>query len=245
MPLLIINETGRAAKKVFRFVSPPGSPTVRMVIGRSKSSDLVLPNVSVSREHAELIIKSGRVQLRRLSETNSVLVNGEEVQEIVLESGFTIRLGKYRITYLEEAEIDPIRLQQIGELPPYLAVADRRDPSATHTITPHLREKLLEQEALRERGALNSIADPNKWWILGVSAVEIGPSSAIPSSALLGSAVQATIAWGGAAHHIKKTSFLARVKINDESVREADLCVGDVLAINGTEFTYSLVPKQD
>jgi len=243
MPLLIINETGRAAK-VFKFVSPPGRAKARMIIGRSKSADLVLPNVSVSRNHAEITIASGRIKLRRLSPTNSVLVNGEEVEEIVLESGFTIRLGKYRLTFLEEAEIDPMRLQQIQELAPYLSVADRRDPLSTHAITPHLREKLLEQEALRERGALKPADDPSKWWLLGVNPVEIGPDRAIPSSALFGSAIQATIAWGGAAHHVKKVSMLARVKINGDSVREADLCVGDALSVNGTEFTYALVPKK-
>jgi predicted component of type VI protein secretion system len=67
-------------------------------IGRAPQCDLVLPNESVSREHASLSFTIKGFSLQPLSETNSLWVNGKLCARAVnLVDGDRVQLGKYVI----------------------------------------------------------------------------------------------------------------------------------------------------
>jgi predicted component of type VI protein secretion system len=68
----------------------------RVVVGRAAATDLVVPDHSVSRRHAEFFLDapSGRLTLRDLGSTNGTRVNGERLEsERTLWAGDQIRLG--------------------------------------------------------------------------------------------------------------------------------------------------------
>ena len=74
---------------------PPAFPLTRerVVIGREKPSDLVLPVTAVSRTHAELAWDRGAYVIRDLGSRNGVLVNGRRITSDRLEAFDEVRIG--------------------------------------------------------------------------------------------------------------------------------------------------------
>ena len=71
----------------------------RMVIGRSTSVEVPLPNGSVSREHAELFADPfDRWWIRDLASRNGTIVNGETIEEHLLEPDDTIQIEHFLLT---------------------------------------------------------------------------------------------------------------------------------------------------
>jgi putative serine protease PepD len=72
-------------------VRPDGE---RFVIGRVKGCDLVLRDSKVSREHAYVSVRpDGRLDLHDLDSANGTFVNGQQVDNAVLEGGEKVRFG--------------------------------------------------------------------------------------------------------------------------------------------------------
>ena len=71
----------------------------RTRIGRSRDSDLQLDDANVSRRHAELRREGERWIIADLGSTNGVKVNGQRVQEAVLQPGDVITMGTSRLTF--------------------------------------------------------------------------------------------------------------------------------------------------
>lgn len=68
------------------------------VLGRSRDSDVVVRDATVSRAHALLAVAGGRVTVQDLGSSNGTLVNGEPVrEETELAAGDQLRLGRVRM----------------------------------------------------------------------------------------------------------------------------------------------------
>lgn len=65
----------------------------RTVVGRSPDSDLRLEEPGLSREHAELLVESGRLIVRDLGSKNGTYVNGNRVETHELRDGDQVVLG--------------------------------------------------------------------------------------------------------------------------------------------------------
>jgi hypothetical protein len=63
-------------------------------VGRSSSCDLVLPDDSVSRRHAEIALRGGICVIRDLGSCNGTYVNGRAVQRARLRRGDELQLGE-------------------------------------------------------------------------------------------------------------------------------------------------------
>ncbi|UCG23394.1 MAG: FHA domain-containing protein [Chloroflexota bacterium] len=108
-PALLIQQLGAAPRPV-----PITKPLV--TIGREPTSDIVIPNVIVSRQHAELKEKDGAYWIADTKSTNGTMVNGQQLepfQERQLKSGDIIRIGDDRgnsisLAYQDGAEAAPI-----------------------------------------------------------------------------------------------------------------------------------------
>lgn len=70
-----------------------------MTIGRSDSNDVVLPDRSVSKHHAQLVQDGDGWRLIDLKSTNGTRVNGSPAEEQRLFPGDEIQFGKYTFTY--------------------------------------------------------------------------------------------------------------------------------------------------
>jgi serine phosphatase RsbU (regulator of sigma subunit)/pSer/pThr/pTyr-binding forkhead associated (FHA) protein len=74
------------------------------VIGRSRQSDIVLPDPSLSRRHAEIEHQQDGFYLRDLGSTNGTRLNGMAVTQAVrLTAGDRITLGDVLLDFLSEA----------------------------------------------------------------------------------------------------------------------------------------------
>jgi serine phosphatase RsbU (regulator of sigma subunit) len=73
--------------------------TGRTSIGRGSHNELHLPDRSVSRNHAEILIEEKRILLRDLGSSNGTYVNGSQISsEQELRSGDRIRFGNLELT---------------------------------------------------------------------------------------------------------------------------------------------------
>ena len=80
----------------------------RVVIGRSRESDIVLPDKWLSRRHAEIRQDDDGYYLSDLGSRNGTLLNGDRVREPQrLRPGDVIKLGEYVLTFSWEEPEDP------------------------------------------------------------------------------------------------------------------------------------------
>jgi len=229
VPFLIIHESGQP-DRLFEVA------THKLIIGRGNFSDLVLPNVSVSRQHAQLaILASGGGMLTTLADDNPVYEDDREIPMVTpIEHGRKFRIGRYDLTFLEEARLDLFSLQQLSELPRFV----RRGGSETetHVISSTLHKQLLLVEIRREFGALENAEGVRTY--LGAEPRELGPDTDLPCPGRWGSGTAARITWMGAHHLIERASIFAKLAINGEPQKQRILQPGDLIEVNGATYTY-------
>jgi hypothetical protein len=73
----------------------------RMTIGRRPDSDVVLDDVTVSRDHALLVRRGGDLYLDDLGSLNGSYVNRRRIESHRLEDGDELQIGKYKLTFLQ------------------------------------------------------------------------------------------------------------------------------------------------
>jgi adenylate cyclase len=74
----------------------------KISIGRNEKNDVVLPDVRVSRHHAEIMETDGRHVLHDLGGVNPLKVNGMPAQEATLRHMDEIKIGPARLVFLTE-----------------------------------------------------------------------------------------------------------------------------------------------
>ena len=75
----------------------------RTSLGRRPYNDIVIDNLAVSGEHAVLQMSGSEVYVEDLNSTNGTYVNGKAVKKQLLQHNDIVEIGKYKISYLNEA----------------------------------------------------------------------------------------------------------------------------------------------
>ncbi|HXV85045.1 MAG TPA: adenylate/guanylate cyclase domain-containing protein [Gemmatimonadales bacterium] len=85
----------------FKLISTSGDQAVDLtegrpvVVGRAVTSDLPIYDPTVSRRHAEVILRNGSVSVRDLGSSNGTFINGTQLAEAsVAQDGDTVTFGK-------------------------------------------------------------------------------------------------------------------------------------------------------
>jgi hypothetical protein len=76
----------------------------RVVIGRSKDTDIQVPDPNVSRRHAEIRQEGATYWIVDLDSTNGLEVNGRRLKRAKLASGDTITIGSSEIKFVRETQ---------------------------------------------------------------------------------------------------------------------------------------------
>ncbi len=92
---LVVNFGGKTVER--REVEAP-----RYVIGRATECDLVIDNLGVSRQHAEIVLEAGVPILKDMKSNNGTYVNGKRINRYNLNDGDEIAIGKFAITFHQE-----------------------------------------------------------------------------------------------------------------------------------------------
>ena len=66
-------------------------------IGRKEENRIVLPDKSVSRQHAQLEIKAENVTIQDLGSANGVFKNGKQIEKETIKEGDIVQIGKYSL----------------------------------------------------------------------------------------------------------------------------------------------------
>lgn len=74
----------------------------RLAIGRSPEAGVFLDDVTVSRNHALLVIRQDGTYIDDLGSLNGTYVNRSRIESQKLEDGDEIQVGKYKLSYLEK-----------------------------------------------------------------------------------------------------------------------------------------------
>jgi pSer/pThr/pTyr-binding forkhead associated (FHA) protein len=70
-----------------------------LTIGRSANNDIVIEHPSVSRFHAQIMRDHRTFKIKDMNSSNGLIVNGEKRDEVVLDSGMTVKLGYATIIF--------------------------------------------------------------------------------------------------------------------------------------------------
>ena len=107
------SEPAQTAGEVIRgLVILPGSPRAGeafavdrelTTIGRAPEADVFLDDLSVSREHAQVVRAPEGTYIEDLGSRNGTYVNRRRVESQWLADGDEIRIGAYTFSYLERA----------------------------------------------------------------------------------------------------------------------------------------------
>ena len=94
---------------VLRLVDSPWAFELRPglnKVGRNPTNDFRIADPSVSSFHAELTVENGKIKVRDLGSTNGTYIDEERVEEGLIGSSNTLRLGKVRVQ-IEEVLVSP------------------------------------------------------------------------------------------------------------------------------------------
>ena len=73
----------------------------KTTIGRHPDSDIFLDDITVSRNHAQLIQKPDGFYIQDQGSLNGTYVNRARVETQKLSDGDQVQIGKYKLTYIE------------------------------------------------------------------------------------------------------------------------------------------------
>ncbi len=120
MPRLLIERPGHAPQV---FELPEGRA---VLAGRADTTELVLPDSNVSRQHASFTpLGDHRWQVADLGSANGVLVNNNFISEHVLKHNDVVTIGSYTLRF-EALETKDLRLQASTDLPSRLTLVMSR-----------------------------------------------------------------------------------------------------------------------
>ena len=116
----------------------------RVTVGRSRDSDIFLPDQWLSRHHAAIEERADGYWVSDLNSKNGTLLNGEPVRDWRrLRPGDVITLGEHTLTFCAEAEEDE---------------EEDREPEGTRVFS--VRELLRDQHPARHRPRGAAAAEP-------------------------------------------------------------------------------------
>lgn len=85
------------------------------ILGRSESSDISIPDPSISKSHAKFVIVGGDVSIIDLESTNKTVVNGEQLAPLTakkLSNNDQVKTGNVIFKFLERGNIETVSAAQ-------------------------------------------------------------------------------------------------------------------------------------
>lgn len=236
MPRLIIKST---MSKNQRYELPEGAT----VFGRENACELVLPNVSVSRQHGRVVVGAQAVTIEDLDSKSGILVNGDRVEQVQLKTGDEIQVGKFSMVYLGDGRQDRFYkgrfVEYLPEYAPGTVMLD--DGAATFALTPDALKRLQQESHLVETARFRLETDKRRFWYPEDRPLTFGTKGMVQVEGWFTWGICGEVVWDGRKHTLKRMTWWAPLKVNDESVEQRrPLRDGDRVQIGKTAFVYEI-----
>ena len=118
-------------KLVLTGLTQPGSFELEPgfnTLGRNPTNDFRVHDVTVSSFHCEIVVSEGSILVRDLGSTNGTYIEGQPVQEALIEPGQILRLGSMELRLESQQVTDPPRVAipelRFEEPPSSITLAD-------------------------------------------------------------------------------------------------------------------------
>lgn len=215
------------------------------IVGRGKDCGLILPDISVSRHHAQVIQEDEGIFIQDLSSQNGTSVNATQVSNHKLENGDVIQIGKFVLVFRSTPMELPAthRRNNLEEYQLTGRTAFLEKVTALGGVNAHLTANISRQDlhsirdsiTRKEKAVLVCETSNEKRIVIGEKARQFG--RAIPCTGLRGGIV--LVVWSGRTHRVvKKSGLFTTVKVNTSAVSEKSLEPGDVIEIGKHRFRY-------
>ena len=221
-----------------------------VLIGRGKDTQLLLPDISVSRHHCRIVQQDDGYTLQDLGSQNGTSVNREAVKgERPLTDGDEIEVGKFLLVFRHEAASaeEPVDTSKLGLYEVDARTSFLEKVSSLKGEGAHSTTALSQTQMVRIRKSLNlkdtavlvDADDQTKAWKPGEEGVQFGKHGIPVLSMGIGGSV--VITWTGSAHRItRRSGFFTKVLVNDQSIEAANLKPGDTLMVGKSRFVYKV-----
>lgn len=229
----IIKESGRPDRRF-------DLPRRDVQIGRDVDCELVLPNVSVSRQHARIRCVDHEYLLENTSKNNQVVVNGQVETKRILATRDEVQLGKFMLVFFGDRLNPGDQLQEgrmLSEFPAYQIHAPGPTDS-TFQLSPAQVKRMRAMMRKLRSAVVRRLNDEADSWRPEDQTLTFGKKEGVLVTGWLVGAVAATMEWAGTGHVLKRQG-LAKVKVNGEAIQERPLRSGDEFTIGSSGFVYS------
>jgi hypothetical protein len=92
-PLLVVRKGPEVGERFYL-------DRARLVMGRDPACEIFLNDITVSREHAVLDVRTGEVGVTDAGSLNGTYVNGVSVDRAVLRNGDQLQIGRFQMVFL-------------------------------------------------------------------------------------------------------------------------------------------------
>ena len=218
-----------------------------LLIGRGEDAGLRLDTPSISRHHARVIVGRQYVTIEDLDSRNGTLVNGQKIEQHVIDRKDEIRIGEVSMVLLGGPQQDRSwRGRSLEYIPKATALAAHlnvKDLSSTHTFRAKDLVALLEQDQRIGGAQLISMGDSSRSWRPFDRGLSFGADGDVPLEGWFTGGRVANLAWDGQEHVLIKTAWFTRVRVNGRAVRHCSLRHGDRVQLGDSRFVYRVADQ--
>jgi FHA domain len=208
-------------------------PIIR--IGRGEGMEIVVDNVSVSREQAEIRHDGRRWAVRDLGSINGTFVNGERLGEPrVLTPGDEISFGKFSLFFE--------RVLDTPAAPVSITPGEGRDRAGTYLLTMEDIERIHQSVVTKRQAQLQwEIAGLRGTFFVKGDTVRVGRAHECDLRLPVGPARAVVVARGAQSFEVRRdTGWLTwtPMRVNDRRARRAPLKNGDRIELGDLRLTF-------
>lgn len=217
-------------------------------IGRARDNDIILENLSVSRNHARIRHENGQYVLIDLNSANGLYVNGVRVNRAELVDGDIVSIGKHRLHYSDA--------ESPSAAAPAAADHDSTGASGSgagrsQTASPEEAEELqllAQINAGELAAALSVLRGPQEGRVFTINPKDttIGRHNCdVRVHDISAARRHASISMKNGEFTIRDLGSWQGTIVNGERVRERVLKQGDEIVIGGTVFIFSIARPEE
>lgn len=196
-----------------------------VTIGRAKDNDIILENLSVSRNHVRIKHENEEYFIVDLNSANGTYVNGIKITKTALSDNDVVAVGKYRLIFVNKGLDDQQKIFDLSAEEKTMVIQGTA-PNAKLTV---LKGKELSKKFSLEKDEVT----------LGK-----GKDCAIVINDMFIGKHHATIKKKGNRYYLYDTGSWRGTQVNGETISEIPLMDGDLIKIGSWELEFSFT-KED